>query len=62
MARRSVRLNGLEQRIEIIQGDIKEAGELFAPASFDVVTSNPPYMIGQHGPDQFRSGKSGGAP
>ena len=49
MARRSVRLNGLEQRIEIIQGDIKEAGELFAPASFDVVTSNPPYMIGQHG-------------
>lgn len=49
MARRSVRLNGLEQRIEIIQGDIKEAGELFAPASFDVVISNPPYMIGQHG-------------
>ena len=49
MARRSVRLNGLEQRIEIIQGDIKGAVELFAPASFDVVTSNPPYMIGQHG-------------
>ncbi|MDO4321673.1 MAG: tRNA1(Val) (adenine(37)-N6)-methyltransferase [Lachnospiraceae bacterium] len=49
MARRSVRLNDLEQRVEIIQGDIKEAGELFAPASFDTVTSNPPYMIGQHG-------------
>jgi tRNA1Val (adenine37-N6)-methyltransferase len=49
MARRSVQLNGLEQRIEIIQGDIKEAGELFAPASFDTITSNPPYMIGQHG-------------
>ncbi|MDY3250929.1 MAG: tRNA1(Val) (adenine(37)-N6)-methyltransferase [Candidatus Choladocola sp.] len=49
MARRSVLLNGLEQRIQIIQGDIKEAGELFAPASFDTVTSNPPYMIGQHG-------------
>ncbi len=49
MARRSVALNGLEQRIEIVQGDIKEAGELFAPASFDTVTSNPPYMIGQHG-------------
>lgn len=49
MARRSVLLNDLEQRIEIVQGDIKEAGELFAPASFDTVTSNPPYMIGQHG-------------
>ena len=49
MARRSVALNGLEEKIEIVQGDIKEAGELFAPASFDTVTSNPPYMIGQHG-------------
>jgi tRNA1Val (adenine37-N6)-methyltransferase len=49
MARRSVQLNDLQQRIEIVQGDIKEAGELFAPASFDTITSNPPYMIGQHG-------------
>ena len=49
MAARSVALNGLEHKIEIIQGDIKEAGELFAPASFDTVTSNPPYMIGRHG-------------
>lgn len=49
MARRSVALNGLEEKIAIVQGDIKEAGELFAPASFDTVTSNPPYMIGQHG-------------
>ena len=49
MARRSVLLNDLQQRVEIVQGDIKEAGDLFAPASFDTVTSNPPYMIGQHG-------------
>ncbi len=49
MARRSVMLNSLENKIDIIQGDIKEAGELFAPASFDTVTSNPPYMIGKHG-------------
>ena len=49
MAARCVALNGLEHKVEIIQGDIKEAGELFAPASFDTVTSNPPYMIGQHG-------------
>ena len=49
MARRSVALNGLNDKISIIQGDIKEAGDFFAAASFDVVTCNPPYMIGQHG-------------
>ena len=49
MARRSVLLNGLEDKITIVQGDIKEAGTLFGAASFDVITCNPPYMIGQHG-------------
>ena len=49
MAARSVLLNDLQEKVEIVRGDIKEAGELFAPASFDTVTSNPPYMIGQHG-------------
>ena len=49
MARRSVRLNHLEEKIEIVTGDIKEADALFAAASFDVITCNPPYMIGQHG-------------
>ncbi len=49
MARRSVAYNGLEKKIAIITGDIKEAGDLFARASFDVVTSNPPYMNESHG-------------
>ena len=49
MARRSVALNGLEEKITIVTGDIKEAGSLFDAASFDVITCNPPYMIGQHG-------------
>ena len=49
MARRSVALNGLEKKIAIVTGDIKEAGSLFDAASFDVITCNPPYMIGQHG-------------
>lgn len=49
MADRSVRLNHLEERIEIIQGDIKEAAGLFPAASFDVITSNPPYMPYRHG-------------
>lgn len=49
MARRSVKLNGLQDKIDIIVGDIKEAGNIFSAASFDVITCNPPYMIGQHG-------------
>lgn len=49
MASRSVRLNGLEDKIEIVTGDIKEASQLFGMASFDVVTSNPPYMGHAHG-------------
>lgn len=49
MARRSVQLNGLEEKIDIVTGDVKEAGSYFSSASFDVITCNPPYMIGQHG-------------
>ncbi|MBQ6095116.1 MAG: tRNA1(Val) (adenine(37)-N6)-methyltransferase [Lachnospiraceae bacterium] len=49
MARRSVALNHLEERITIVTGDVKEVGLVFAPASFDCITCNPPYMIGEHG-------------
>ena len=49
MASRSVRLNGLSEKIDIICGDINNAGEIFETASFDVITTNPPYMIGKHG-------------
>lgn len=49
MARRSVALNGLEDKIEIVEGDIKKASQLFGASSFHVVTSNPPYMTAQHG-------------
>ena len=44
MAARSVKLNGLEDKIEIIHGDIKDAGSIFKPSSIDVITTNPPYM------------------
>ena len=49
MADRSVKYNCLDDRIQIVEGDIKEAAGIFGAASFDVVTCNPPYMIGQHG-------------
>ena len=49
MARRSVAYNHLEEKIEIVTGDIKTASEVFPKASFDVITSNPPYMTNMHG-------------
>ena len=44
MARRSVKLNGLSDKIDIDQGDIKDVLSMYKLASFDVITSNPPYM------------------
>lgn len=49
MARRSVAYNHLENKINIAIGDIKDASTQFGASSFHVVTSNPPYMTGQHG-------------
>ena len=49
MAQRSVSLNDLDDRVSIVTGDIKEASKIFGENSIDVVTTNPPYMIGQHG-------------
>ena len=49
MARRSVALNGLSDIIDIVTGDVREADHFFQSASFDCITCNPPYMIGQHG-------------
>lgn len=49
MAGRSVQMNGLEEKINIICGDVKDIKKLFAPASFQVVTVNPPYMTEHHG-------------
>ena len=49
MARRSLVLNKLEKKIDIVEGDINEASKLFGMASFDVVTCNPPYMNHSHG-------------
>lgn len=49
MASRSVMHNGLEGKVKIIQGDIKDATQLLGASSCHVVTSNPPYMIANHG-------------
>lgn len=49
MARRSVSYNNLDQRIDIIKGDVKEVPCDFKAASFDIVTCNPPYINHNHG-------------
>lgn len=49
LARRSVALNHLEEKIRIVEGDIKDASNLFGASSFHVVTCNPPYMTSRHG-------------
>ncbi len=43
MANRSVIFNGLEDKIQIIQGDLKTSEELFGREVFDNITCNPPY-------------------
>lgn len=58
MAQRSVELNHLESKIRIVTGDIKEASLLFGAATFDVVTSNPPYMTEHHGITNEKSPKA----
>lgn len=45
LAEKSVSINQLEEKIKIVEGDIKTVSNNFAKHSFDVVTTNPPYMI-----------------
>ncbi len=49
MAKRSVQYNEIEEKVSIVEGDIKEASKQFGASTFDVITTNPPYMIGMHG-------------
>ena len=58
MAKRSVCLNKLESKIDIVEGDIKDASKIFGASSFDVITTNPPYMIGSHGIKNDRDAKT----
>lgn len=44
MASRSVSMNGLEERVKIVCGDIRNHSRLFGSSTFDVVVTNPPYM------------------
>lgn len=50
IARRSVALNGLEGRVDIRCGDLRQASRLFGAHDFEVVTVNPPYIPSGGGP------------
>lgn len=49
MAKRSVLLNQLQDKVSIVEGNIKDIKHIFSAQSFEVVTSNPPYMNSNHG-------------
>lgn len=42
-ARRNVRLNGLDEKIEIVHGDVRGRRQMQSAASFTVAVCNPPY-------------------
>lgn len=44
MTKRSIKLNNLEDKIEILNINLKDAERVLGNNKFDVVTSNPPYM------------------
>ena len=43
MARRSVELNELTEKISVVEGDYRQLKNFFRAESFDVVIANPPY-------------------
>ncbi len=49
MAQRSVKLNSLQEKIEILNIDLKQALEYLEADSFDAVISNPPYKLYKSG-------------
>jgi tRNA1Val (adenine37-N6)-methyltransferase len=57
-ARRSVLLNQLQARVEIVEADLREIKGVLAPQSFDAVLANPPYRSpgsGRRAPDAERA-------
>ena len=58
MARRTIALNGLDDRVSIVQDDLREISRSFPPSSFDLVVSNPPYypvVNGRINPDEEKA-------
>lgn len=44
MAKRTMELNSLSEKIKVTCGDVKNAREIYKGRQFDLITCNPPYM------------------
>src|SRR5690625_3534423 len=55
MAKRSVALNQLTERVTVIEGDLTERQPLLHQSYYDVVTCNPPYFSTKHMTQHNRS-------
>ena len=44
LAKKSIEINKLENRIDIIKEDVKNIDKLFETDTFDIITCNPPYF------------------
>ncbi len=53
MARRSVGMNRLEDKIEILHGDVRKISEVVKKESFDKAICNPPYYFGADGTEGY---------
>ena len=56
-AKRGAALNGLEERVRMVRGDVRDVEDLFAARSFDAAVCNPPYRpprSGRVNPDRER--------
>ncbi len=49
LAKQSVLYNNLQDKISIVQGDVRNLLSLYKPSTFDVITCNPPYMSKESG-------------
>ena len=49
LARRNVELNGLSEKISVVEGDYRRHREIFKPESFDLAIANPPYTPVKNG-------------
>ncbi|MFC5464922.1 tRNA1(Val) (adenine(37)-N6)-methyltransferase [Lederbergia graminis] len=45
MALRSISYNGLENKIQMVHGDLKDMPRILGHSKYDVVTCNPPYFV-----------------
>ena len=57
MAKRSIKLNNLENKIEIINKNIKDLNNIFEKNTFDAIVTNPPYKKIKKGKENDKTNK-----